>query len=366
MALRSAPSWLLVLLAVVLRDSCDGASSHSLKYFYTTVSEPSQGLPHFVDVGFVDGQVFVHYDSHSRKMKPRVSWMEKVGKEDPQYWDRQTQIVRGNEEVFREGLETLRNRYNQSEGLHTWQLMYGCELRRDRSKGGFWQYGYEGRTFTTFDKETLTWVAPDPQAQITQRKWDGLPGFNQRYKAYLEEECIEWLEKYLSYGNETLLRTEPPVVTMSSRTEVEDGMETHVCRVHGFYPREIDASWMRDGEVWLQDTFHGFLAPNTDGTYHYWISIRVDPKERGRYRCRVEHDGLQDPLDLELKEPTDSKSNLSLIIIGCVVAALVVVGVIAGIAGFLVFFKKHQDGYKAASTSDKGSSSSDQGSNQAV
>ncbi|XP_070593210.1 major histocompatibility complex class I-related gene protein-like isoform X2 [Erythrolamprus reginae] len=276
-------------------------------------------------------------------MKPRVSWMEKMGKEDPQYWDSQTQKQFGVEETFRAGLETLRSRYNQSEGLHTWQLMYGCELRRDGSKGGFRQYGYEGRTYITFDKETLTWVAPDPQAQITQRKWDSLPGWNQYLKVYLEEECFDWIKKYLSYGNETLLRTEPPVVTMSSRTEVEDGMETHVCRVHGFYPREIDASWTRDGEVWLQDTFHGLLAPNADGTYHYWISIQIDPKERGRYRCHVEHDGLQDPLDLELKEPTNSKSNLWLII-SFVVAALVVVGVIAGI---LVFINRHQEDYNA-------------------
>ncbi|XP_070593172.1 BOLA class I histocompatibility antigen, alpha chain BL3-7-like [Erythrolamprus reginae] len=364
MALRPAPLWLPVMVAVsLLRGSCLGASSHSLKYFFTSISEPSQGQPHFVLVGYVDDQLFSYYDSNSRREQPRVSWMEKLGKEDPQFWERETQISRGSEEAFRRDLETLRNRYNQSEGLHTLQKMYGCELRRDGSKGGFRQFGYDGRTYITFDKETFTWVAPDPQAQITQRKWDGLPGFNQRKKLYVEEYCIEWLKKYLSYGNETLLRTEPPVVTMSSRTEVEDGMETHVCRVHGFYPREIDASWTRDGEVWLQDTFRGFLAPNADGTYHYWISIRVDPKERGRYRCRVEHDGLQDPLDLELNEPTDSKSNLGLIIIGCVVAALVIVGVIAG---FLVFFKKRQDGYKAATTSDKGSSSSDQGNNQAV
>ncbi|XP_070593165.1 major histocompatibility complex class I-related gene protein-like isoform X2 [Erythrolamprus reginae] len=344
MALRPAPLWLPVMVAVsLLRGSCLGTSSHSLKYFVTSISEPSQGQPHFVEMGFVDGQVFVHYDSNSRKEQPQVSWMEKVGKEDPQYWDRETQRARGTEETSRGNLEILRNRYNQSEGLHTWQLMYGCELRGDGSKGGFAQYGYDGKTFITFDKKTLTWVAPDPQALITQRKWDADPGKNQGRKAYLEEICIEWLEKFLSYGNETLLRTEPPVVTMSSRTEVEDGMETHVCRVHGFYPREIDASWTRDGEVWLQDTFCGFLAPNADGTYHYWISIHIDPKERGRYRCHVEHDGLQDPLDLELKEPTDSKSNLWLIIIGCVVAALVVVGGITGIC----LYNRRQEDYNA-------------------
>ncbi|KAL7986517.1 hypothetical protein Chor_011683 [Crotalus horridus] len=179
--------------------------------------------------------------------------------------------------------------------------MVGCELRGDGSKGAFQQYGYDGRTFLTFDKETLTWVAPDPQARITQRKWDALPGYNQRRKAYLEDVCIKWLEKHLSYGKETLLRTEPPEVTMSSKTEMEDGMETHICRLPGFYPREIDAFWTRDGEVWLQDTLRGSVAPNADGTFHAWLSIQIDPKERGRYRCHVEHDSLQEPLDVALK-----------------------------------------------------------------
>ncbi|XP_034277950.1 H-2 class I histocompatibility antigen, Q9 alpha chain-like [Pantherophis guttatus] len=340
MALRSAPLLLLVLVAVALRESCCGTSPHSLKYFITAISEPTQGLPHFVSMGFVDDQLFSSYDSNSQREKPRVPWMEKVGKENPQYWDTQTQILHGQEEPFRESLENLRSRYNQSEGLHVIQWMYGCELRGDGSKGGFHQFGYDGRTFITFDKETLTWVASDPQAQITQRKWDAFPRFNQGKKFYLEKICIKWLEKFLSYGNETLLRTEPPVVTVTKRTEAEDGMETHVCRMDGFYPREIDASWRRDGEVWEEETFHGSVAPNSNGTYHYWLSIRIDPKERGRYRCHVEHDSLQESLDVALKEP---KSNLGLII-GCVVTALVLVGLIAGI---LVFFKRRQNDYNA-------------------
>ncbi|KAL7986510.1 hypothetical protein Chor_011676 [Crotalus horridus] len=295
-----------------------------MKYFYSSISEPSQGQPHFVIMGYVDGQVFVRYDSNSRRMQPRVSWIKKVGKEDPQYWDRETQKQWNQEEVFKESLEILRLRYNQSEvpaekgvcayladtpnhhsvpisGFHIIQVMCGCELQADGRKGGFWQYGYDGRTFITFDKERLTWVAPQPQAQITQRKWDALPGLNERRKAYLEEECIEWLEKYLSYGKETLLRTEPPEVTVSRKMEVEDGMEMHVCRLHGFYPREIDASWTRDGEVWLPDTLRGSVAPNADGTFHATLSIRIDPKERVRYRCHVEHDSLPKSLDVALE-----------------------------------------------------------------
>ncbi|XP_025032812.1 major histocompatibility complex class I-related gene protein-like isoform X2 [Python bivittatus] len=244
----------------------------------------------------------------------------------------------------------FRARSTAMKDLHTWQWMCGCELQGDGSKVGFLRCGYDGKDFLTFDKETLTWVAPNPQAQITQRKWDSIPGFNQRRKAYLEEECFEWLEKYLSYGKETLLRTEAPVVTVSSRTEADDGMETHACRVHGFYPREIDVSWRRDGEVWPQDTFRGSVTPNADGTYHYWLSIRIDPKERDRYRCHVEHDGLQEPVEVAMKVP---ESNLGHII-GCLVAIVAtVVLIIVVIAVILVYHKKRQEGYKAASRSVK-------------
>ncbi|XP_026547824.1 HLA class I histocompatibility antigen, alpha chain F-like [Notechis scutatus] len=122
-------------------------------------------------------------------------------------------------------------------------------------------------------------------------------------------------------------------------------METHICQVHGFYPREIDAFWTRDGEVWLQDTLHKSVAPNADGTYHYWLSIRIDPKERSRYRCHVQHDSLQEPLDLALEEPANSTPNLGLII-GCIFGGgLALVCVILGI---VKFYNGHRKGYRAA------------------
>ncbi|KAK9405442.1 class I histocompatibility antigen F10 alpha chain-like [Crotalus adamanteus] len=356
MALRSAPLLLLVLVTVASQESRFGNSSHSLKYFYTSISDSSQESPHFVVLGYVDSQVFAHYDSNIQKFQPRVSWIEKVEKEDPQYWEKYTEILRDNEKLFKKDLEKLKTRYNHSNGLHTWQNMVSCTLQGNRSRG-LWQYGYQGRTFIAFDEKTFTWVASDLQAQVTQRDWNANPRLNPYIKTYLMEECIAWLKKFLSYGNETLLRTDPPEVTMSSRTEVEDGMETHVCRLDGFYPREIDVSWRRDGEVWLQDTLRGSVAPNADGTFHAWLSIQIDPKERGRYRCHVEHDSLKEPLDVALKEP---KSNLGIIIISCVVAGLVLLGVIA--VGILVFLKRRQGDHRAALRSEEGSNNSDQGS----
>uniref|UniRef100_A0A670HTK4 Ig-like domain-containing protein n=1 Tax=Podarcis muralis TaxID=64176 RepID=A0A670HTK4_PODMU len=279
------------------------STSHSLRYFYTAVSEPGQGLPQFIDVGYVDDQQIIQYDSDTKEYLPRVPWMRKAEKEDPQYWHKQTQIAQGNQLAFRVSLQNLQNRYNQSRGIHTYQLMYGCELSSDGRKGGHHQYSYDGRDFIAFDKETLTWTAADTGAQVTKRKWDPDLAWNQGRKAYLEEICIEWLQRYLEYGNETLLRTEAPVVKVTRKADY-DGLETLVCQVHGFYPQEIEANWVKDGKVWQEGTLRGLVAPNSDGTYYLLLSVQIDPEERERFRCRVEHDSLEKPLDVAWeKEP---------------------------------------------------------------
>ncbi|XP_062829014.1 RT1 class I histocompatibility antigen, AA alpha chain isoform X3 [Anolis carolinensis] len=184
-----------------------GVSSHSLKYFYTAISEDNELLSSFYVVGYMDDQRISQYDSTVRLELPCVSWMKKVEEVDPSYWKDETEVSRNSEQFFKENLVIARNRYNQSRGFHTLQQMYGCDLRKDGSKGGYRQYAYDGKDFISFDKETLTWTAADGAAQKTKRKWDAQSMRNQYLKAYLQETCIEWLKKYLDYGKETLLRT---------------------------------------------------------------------------------------------------------------------------------------------------------------
>uniref|UniRef100_A0A8C7E2V6 Ig-like domain-containing protein n=1 Tax=Naja naja TaxID=35670 RepID=A0A8C7E2V6_NAJNA len=229
------------------------------------------GQPHFVIVGYMDGQVFVHYDSNKGRLVMGAFFplnsREEMGVSVPV-----SRSLQGGRVFACLDKRPLNHPPVSISGLHTIQLMHGCELQGNGSQRGFLQYGYKGRTFINFDKETLTWVAPNPLAQISKRKLDADAGYNQYFKSYLEKECIDWMWKYLSYGNETLQRWR-----MGWR---------HICRLDGFYPREIDASWARDGRS-------GWRRPSMG------LCIRIDPKERGRYQCHVEHDGLQKPLDLK-------------------------------------------------------------------
>ncbi|XP_053145464.1 class I histocompatibility antigen, Gogo-B*0102 alpha chain-like isoform X2 [Hemicordylus capensis] len=104
-----------------------------------------------------------------------------------------------------------------------------------------------------------------------------------------------------------------------------NGQEILVCRADGFYPKQINATWRKDGEVWKWNTSRRGVTPNSDGTYHTWISIKIDPKDRDHYKCHVEHDGLQEPLDLAWVEPASVLFGVN---VGTILAFVVVAFII--------------------------------------
>ncbi|NXF14314.1 HMR1 protein, partial [Smithornis capensis] len=122
---------------------------HSLRYLKVAVSEPSPGVPHFMSLGFVDGIPITRYDSERGRVEPLTPWM--AAGAEPGYWDAETQRNKGNQHVFTVDLETLRARYNQSGGLHTWQWVSGCDLLSDGSVHGSSRHGYDGWDFISFD-----------------------------------------------------------------------------------------------------------------------------------------------------------------------------------------------------------------------
>ncbi|KAL8213449.1 UNVERIFIED_CONTAM: hypothetical protein K2H54_065397 [Gekko kuhli] len=317
---------LLLATAAFLLGGCSGSSWHSLHYYYTMIWAPDQREPDFIAVAYLDDQLGGHYNSTTRRAVPRVPWIRNVEKDDPLFWVWIAWRAIRYEQIMKEDLKNLSNIYSQSRGPRIWQRLFGCELNTDGSKRGFMQFGYNGEDYLSFDKETLTWTAAVVPAQVTKRKWDADWARCQKHKAYLEEECIYWLQKFLEYGKETLLRREPPVVTVGRKADF-DGLETLLCRAHGFHPKEIDVTWRKDGEVWEQETFRGGVVPNSDGTYHTWLSIKIHPEDRGRYRCHVEHDGLLEPLDLAWEEePVLPRMWLIVGVLLVVVAALFVPG----------------------------------------
>ncbi|WP_188061827.1 hypothetical protein, partial [Enterobacter hormaechei] len=186
------------------------AGMHSLKYFFTGVSGDID-FPEYTAVGLVDEGQFYYFDSNIKQAVPKTEWIRQ--NEGADYWDRETQNMVGYHQNFKNSIQILKERFNQSAGVHTWQNMYGCELNDDGTTQGFYQYAYDGEDFVSLDKNTLTWTAANPQAVITKHKWEAT-AFAATEKVYLENTCVEWLKKYVAYGKDTLERKVSPQVSL--------------------------------------------------------------------------------------------------------------------------------------------------------
>ncbi|KAG9492167.1 hypothetical protein GDO78_000598 [Eleutherodactylus coqui] len=303
----------------------------------TGVSAPGYGIPEYSIVGYVDDQEIVNYNSVSRRMLPRAEWMKK---EEPEYWEAQTQRAKGNEAVYRNNVRIALERFNQTGGFHTFQLMYGCELDDDGSIRGYEQLRYDGGEFIALDTQTGTYMATMSQALITtQRLNSPKVQWGERKRKYLENECIDWLKKYVENGREELERRVQPTVKVSGQHK--DGTLMLHCQVYGFHPRRVDVKWMKNGvdDVPTYQTTH--VLPNPDGTYQIRVSADVMPGEGDSYSCYVDHSSLGAPLNIVWGPPSSRVTP--------VVVAVVVVALVAAVVGFLLY-RKNKAGYRTASS----------------
>nr|UVA86892.1 MHC class Ia antigen [Epinephelus coioides] len=334
-------AWIPPLLLLV---SFHGASArtHSLKYFYTA-STGIPNFPEFVTVGLVDEAQIDYYDSNTRRAEPKQDWMSKVTANDPQYFQRNTETYMGHQQTFKANIEIAKQRFNQTGGVHINQRMYGCEWDDETGNiNGYFQDGYDGEDFISFDLKTETNIAPKQQAVITKHKWDNNKARTANLKNYLTQICPEWLKKYVDYGRSSLLRKELPSVFLLQKSPSSPVS----CHATGFYPNSAMMFWRKDGEELHENVDHGEILPNHDGSFQMSSDLTVSsvPSEDWRrYECVFQLSGVKEDIVTKLdkavirtngEKPTDMTVP---IIAAVVVLALVLIAVI----GFIIYKKKN-------------------------
>nr|AAF03407.1 MHC class I antigen [Xenopus laevis/gilli] len=341
----------LVPIMLTLGVSAVYSGSHSLRYYYTTVSDRAFGLPEFSIVGYVDDTQILRYNSDNQRAEPATQWMKQ--KEGPEYWEKETQIAKGTEPAFKYNVKIAMDRFNQTSGTHSFQRMYGCELRDDGSIRGYEQFGYDGREFIALDTERWVYVPSVREAQITEQKWNS-PEVNapERNKNYLQNLCIEWLKKYLSYGQAELERRVHPHVRISDH-QSDDATELR-CQAYGFYPREIDVKWVKNGRDDVHSEAAKEILPNPDGSYQLRVTAEITPSEGDSYACHVEHSSLNEKLIVVWPGPNKDGNNMGIIIAIAVVAVVV----IAAVVGFVIYKKRNGKAYTKTASSDTASNES--------
>nr|NP_001165306.1 MHC class I antigen precursor [Monodelphis domestica]ACK43816.1 MHC class I antigen [Monodelphis domestica] len=340
----------LLLLGILVLTEIR-AGSHSLKYFYTAASQPGLAEPRFTAVVYVDDQQVLSFDSDSpsQSIETKTPWIEQ---EMSNYWELETREATLR---YRMCLQKVPVYYNHSEGgVHTYQRQAGCEVFSNGSfSRGFAQYGFDGRDYLTLDTGTLRWVAADAGALNNKRKWEADQRIAENWKIYLEEECVHSLQRYLENGKERLLRADPPSARVTRHTS-SDGEVTLKCRAQDFYPAEISLVWLREGEEQLQDTEFIETRPAGDGTFQKWAAVEMLSGSEHKYTCRVQHEGLPEPLFLKW-ESQFSSIRLSA---GVITILLLLAAVIIGV----VVWRKNTSDSKRGSYTATASNDSAQGS----
>ncbi|XP_073454414.1 class I histocompatibility antigen, F10 alpha chain-like isoform X2 [Aquarana catesbeiana] len=339
--------WRLIPLFVAVIQMC--SDSHFLQYYTTAVTSPGPGLPVYSEVGYVDDREIASYNSDTRQYLPKTEWMKKL---ESEYWERETQRNQLREVDSKHNLQTVMTQFNQTRGFHIYQWMFGCELRDDGSIAVYDLDGYDGRDFLYLDTQRWVHIATINEAHISTQRWNS-PEVNEglRMKIYLENECIDWLKRFLEYGREDLERRVRPQVKVWGHRQSDDVTRLQ-CLVYGFHPRPVDVKWMSNGKDHLPSDEMSPILPHPDGTYQIRVSVEVPTKEADTYSCHVDHSSLKEVLTKKY-EPDNGTQYTMIIAIVCAVA---IIAVILGVGIFC--YKKRGKGYKTTSISDASSDSS--------
>ncbi|KAK5911701.1 hypothetical protein CgunFtcFv8_005853 [Champsocephalus gunnari] len=331
---------LFLLLLGIAGPRGTSARTHSLTYF-DTASSGVTSFPEFVAVGLVDDVEITHYDSNTKRVEPKQDWMKGITDEDPQYWERETQILMANQQSYKVDIEIAKQRLNQTGGVHINQRMSGCEWDDETGEvKGYNHYGFDGEDFIVLDLETETWIAPRREAVLTKLRWEKNKAGMAYWKNYLTQICPEYLKKYVNLGRSTLMRTEMPSVSLLQKSPSSPVS----CHATGFYPDRAAMFWTRDGEQLHHDVDHGEILPNHDGSFQMSVALNVSsfPAEHwGKYRCVFQLSGVKEDhvivLDRAVIRSNRGNPLLLPLIIGAAVAALALL-LLAGV-GLLVYRK---------------------------
>ncbi|KAL1769455.1 receptor n large subunit p51 isoform X1 [Sigmodon hispidus] len=336
--------WLLSLLLVLLPRSWGAETRPPLLYLLTAVSNPSKEVPAFWATGWLGPQQYLSYSSLRPEAEPRGAWMWE--NQVSWYWEKETVDLKGKEQLF---LEALRALENNIKGNFTLQGLLGCELAPDNSSLPTALFALNGETFMEFNTSIHNWTGEWPETEIVSNLWSKLPEVATKESEFLLTSCPERLLGHLERGLQYLEWKEPPSMRLKARP-INPGSSILTCAAFSFYPPELKLRFLRNGLA--AGSGNSSIGPNGDGSFHAWSSLEVKRGDEYHYQCHVEHEGLLQPLDVDLDSPARS----SVPVVGIILGLLVV---IVAAAGGVLLWNRMRSGLPAPWLSLSGDDSGD-------
>ncbi|XP_028454217.1 H-2 class I histocompatibility antigen, Q10 alpha chain-like isoform X2 [Perca flavescens] len=319
---------------------------HSLTYIYTAFSKPVNlpGIHEFTAMGLLNGRMIDYFDSDNQKKVPKQDWMKERLPAD--YWDKGTQSRQSKQQWFKVNINILKERMRQNDtDTHILQWMHGCEANiRDgvmKFRRGVDMYSYDGNDFLSFDDDNSVWVAPTDAAVQTKRKWDEVQVLKEYTKGYLENECIDWLGKFINYGQKQLEQAIPPTVHLFTRNTKVEANLLLTCLATGFLPKEITLRMKRNGRILTpaDGVVSSGVRPNGDETFQRKDSVEILRSDLSVYTCEVIHQASKLHVEKEWDHKLHPGNDSGPIVGGAIGGLLLVIVLGVGVVLFVLYKK---------------------------
>ncbi|XP_045913874.1 H-2 class I histocompatibility antigen, L-D alpha chain-like isoform X1 [Micropterus dolomieu] len=334
--------WVSILLGTGLMVNSE---RHSLFYTYTALSKPVglPGIHQFTAMGLLDGRMIDYFDSEHQQKVPKQDWMKERLPAD--YWDKGTQSRLSKQQSLTINLDILMKRMGHNDSdIHVLQWMHGCEGEKQpdgtiRFHRGVDMYAYDGNDFLSFDDVNQVWVASTDAAVPTKRKWDGVQVLKEYTMGYLENECMEWLRKFVDYGRMQLQNATPPEVYVFTKSTTVETKVMLTCLATGFYPKDVILNIKRNGRVLIKEdgVVTSGVRPNEDDTFQRRDSVDILRSDTSTFTCEVKHPASKLHVQKEWAQEPPSTAGIA-VVVPFVRFVGVSVGVIVGT--LLVAFSK--------------------------
>ncbi|XP_070840835.1 major histocompatibility complex class I-related gene protein-like [Chaetodon trifascialis] len=345
----------LLLLLLLCRVS--SPVQHSLKYFVTG-SSAVHNVPEFMGAAEVDGIVMGYCDTDRKIVEPKQELVERFFEMNPDQLEWHSgECFDAQPNFFRIVINSLKQLFNQSGGVHVLQRVSGCGCDEETGEiQSFYQYGYDGEDFLSFDLKTLTWIALKPEARPIKRRWDTKEAEIEHAAVLLRHTCPDLLKRHVVFFKSLLERKERPSVSLLQKTPSSPVS----CHASGFFPDRATLIWRKDGEEIHEDVELGEILPNHDGTFQTSADLNVSsvpPEDWRRYDCVFHLSGVEDDMVTKLDKAAIRTNWVSppefpvIIVVGVVIGLLLLILFITG----LFMWRRNNNGFqvcRAANTLD--------------
>uniref|UniRef100_A0A672FQM7 H-2 class I histocompatibility antigen, Q10 alpha chain-like n=1 Tax=Salarias fasciatus TaxID=181472 RepID=A0A672FQM7_SALFA len=338
-----SPLFLLVLLGTAVAVNCE---TQKLTYLYTALSKPVDlpGIHEFTAMGRLNHRTIEYFDSSNQQKVPKQDWMK--DKLPAEYWDKGTQYMKDKQQWFKVNIDILMKRMNQSDDdVHVLRWLQGCEGEPQDDGSlkfvrGVDMYNYDGDDFLSYDNEHQVWVAAVPAAEPFKSQRDNVQVIEYT-KNYLEKECMDWLSKFVTYGEKQLRDAKKPDVFVYTTPSKKPDNLVLRCMATGFYPKDIVLQIKRNGRVLepadgLETTG---VCPNEDETFQRRDWVEILKSDQSDYTCQVFHEAsgfyIEESWDRTIDRNETPDDSSTVVLVGAVGWIVVLVGLIAVLLGVL-------------------------------